>query len=227
MRGSSKEYTLQALSAVESRRLTMHAGHTPNHSLSVFPKVNPTDAASIVGEGATPTVETAIDLGAAAVIAEEEKNVTLTLPVQAERRDSKVSFVSFTEELDPNALDVMMEPSDGDKPLKGPLMLRNMPAKDELFWEEVHKKLEPISQGQNALPAVMQFQESVHIAGPSGLNAPAHGLKQSDSIGGDGSADARANADASDGETDGKAIEVDVPLKLKSTSNFGAPFGAM
>ncbi|RGP63545.1 hypothetical protein FLONG3_9851 [Fusarium longipes] len=227
MRGSSKEYTLQALSAVESRRLTMHAGHTPNHSLSVFPKVNPTDAASIIGEGATPTVETAIDLSAAAIIAEEEKKDTLLLPVQAERRDSKVSFSSFTEELDPDALDVMMEPSDGDKPLKGPLMLRNMPAKDELFWEEVHKKLEPISQGQNALPAVMQSQELGHIAGPSGLNAPAHASKQSGCFGGDGSSDARADADTSDGETDGKAIEVDVPLKLKNTSNFGAPFGAM
>jgi hypothetical protein len=114
----------------------------------------------------------------------------------------------------------MMEPSDGDKPLKGPLMLRNMPAKDELFWEEVHKKLEPISQGQNALPAVMQSQEPGPTAGPSGL-------KQSGSVGGDGSADVQAGVDASDGETDGKAIEVDVPLKLKSTSNFGAPFGVM
>ncbi|CEI61134.1 hypothetical protein FVEN_g12350 [Fusarium venenatum] len=227
IRGSSKEYTLQALSAVESRRLTMHAGHTPNHSLSVFPKINPTDPASIIGEGATPTVETTIDLGTAAAIAEEEKNDTLPVPEPTERRDSKVSFVSFTEELDPNALDVMMEPSDGDKPLKGPLMLRNMPAKDELFWEEVHRKLEPISQGQNALPVVMQSQEPEPTAGPSGLNPSAHGLKQSDSIGGDGSADVQDDADASDGETDGKAIEVDVPLKLKSTSNFGAPFGVM
>ncbi|KAH7185325.1 uncharacterized protein B0J16DRAFT_128866 [Fusarium flagelliforme] len=227
VRGSSKEYTLQALSAVESRRLTMHAGHTPNHSLSVFPKVNPTDAASILGEGATPTVETTIDLSATAVVTEDGKGDTLSLPTQTDRRDSKVSFVSFTEELDPNAPDAMMEPSDGDKPLKGPLMLRNMPAKDELFWEEVHKKLEPISQGQNALPAVMQSQELDSIAGPSGLNVLTHGLKQGGPIGGDGSADAQANSDGSDGEGHAKAIEADVPLKLKSTSNFGAPFGAM
>jgi len=205
----------------------MHAGHTPNHSLSVFPKVNPTDAASILGEGATPTVETAIDLSASAVVTEDGKGDTLSLPAQTDRRDSKVSFVSFTEELDPNAPDAMMEPSDGDKPLKGPLMLRNMPAKDELFWEEVHKKLEPISQGQNALPAVMQSQELCSTAGPSGSNVPTHGLKQGGPIGGDGSADAQANSDGSDGEGDAKAIEADVPLKLKSTSNFGAPFGAM
>ncbi|KAI6775146.1 hypothetical protein HG530_001904 [Fusarium avenaceum] len=224
-RGSSKEYTLQALSAVESRRLTMHAGHTPNHSLSLFPKVNPTDPASIVGEGATPTVESVLNLGTA--VTEGEPRDTLTVPVQSDRRDSKVSFVSCAEDLDPNALDTLMEPSDGDKPLKGPLMLRNMPAKDELFWEEVHKKLEPISQGLNSLPAVMQTDETESIAGPSSLNIPAVGPKSVGPVGGDGSADAKAETDHSDGEGSGKAIEADVPLKLKSTSNFGAPFGAM
>ncbi|SPJ85624.1 uncharacterized protein FTOL_11405 [Fusarium torulosum] len=223
VRGSSKEYTLQALSAVESRRLTMHAGHTPNHSLSLFPKVNPADPASIVGEGATPTVESVLNLDTATT--EGEPRDTLPVPVQSDRRDSKVSFVSCTEELDPNALDALMEPSDGDKPLKGPLMLRNMPAKDELFWEEVHKKLEPISQGLNSLPAVMQTSES--IAGPSSLNIQAVGPKSVGPVGGDGSADAKAETDNSDGEGGGKAIEADVPLKLKSTSNFGAPFGAM
>lgn len=225
VRGSSKEYTLQALSAVESRRLTMHAGHTPNHSLSLFPKVNPTDPASIVGEGATPTVESVLNLSTAAT--EGEPRDTLTVPVQPDRRDSKVSFVSCAEDLDPNALDALMEPSDGDKPLKGPLMLRNMPAKDELFWEEVHKKLEPISQGLNSLPAVMQTDEMESIAGPSSLNIPAVGPKSVGPVGGDGSADAKAETDHSDGEGGGKAIEADVPLKLKSTSNFGAPFGAM
>ncbi|KAM0339767.1 hypothetical protein ACHAPQ_001455 [Fusarium lateritium] len=225
VRGSSKEYTLQALSAVESRRLTMHAGHTPNHSLSLFPKVNPADPASIVGEGATPTVESVFNLGTTTT--EEESRDTLSVPVQSDRRDSKVSVVSCTEELDPNALDALMEPSDGDKPLKGPLMLRNMPAKDELFWEEFHKKLEPISQGHNSLPAVMQTQEMECIAGPSSLNIPAIGPKPVGPVGGDGSSDAKAETDNSDGEGGGKAIEADVPLKLKSTSNFGAPFGAM
>ncbi|KAF4455335.1 hypothetical protein F53441_2350 [Fusarium austroafricanum] len=198
----------------------MHAGHTPNHSLSLFSKVNPTDTGSIVGEGATPTVETVINLDAA-VVTEEEKSDILPVPVQSNRRDSKVSFASFTEELDPNAPDVMMEPSGDDKPLKGPLMLRNMPAKDELFFEKLHEALEPISQGQNALPAVMQSQELGSVAGPSGRP------KHAGPVGGDGSIDAQPDADGSDGEDSGKTIEVDVPLKLKSTSNFGAPFGAM
>ncbi|KAF9775855.1 hypothetical protein IL306_006015 [Fusarium sp. DS 682] len=225
-RVSSKEYTLQALSAVESRRLTMHAGHTPSHSLSLFPQVNPTDTGSVIGEGATPTAESVMSLDAAA-IAEQVEQDTLLVPVQADGRDSKVSLISVAKERDPNAPDVMMKPSGGDKALKGPLMLRNMPAKDELFFEKLNQALEPISQGQNALPAVMQNHGFGSIAGPSGSNAAAHMPKQDSPGGGDGSADDQPDADDSDGEGSGKAIEVDVPLKLKSTSNFGAPFGVM
>ena len=230
IRGSSKEFTLQALSAVESRRLTMHAGHTPNHSLSLFPTVNPTDTDAIVGEGATPTVETVIDL-AAALPEEPVKSPAATI-VQTARRDSKVSFVSFAaEELDPDHPEPVFEPDEGDKPLKGPLMIRNMPAKDELFWEAVNKKLEPISQGQNALPAVMQTSlEDLEVgAGPSGLNAQAQKHQKVPQVGGDGSVDAQADAEDSgnDSETSDNGIDADVPLKFKATSNFGAPFGAM
>ncbi|KAJ3502004.1 hypothetical protein NM208_g16818 [Fusarium decemcellulare] len=102
-----------------------------------------------------------------------------------------------------------------------------MPAKDELFWEAVNKKLEPISQGQNALPAVMQVsvEDPETEAGPSGLNASLHGPKTVGPVGGDGSTDAQAGADDSDGETGAKGIDADVPLKFKATSNFGAPFG--
>ncbi|KAM6535634.1 hypothetical protein FALCPG4_005184 [Fusarium falciforme] len=230
VRGSSKEYTLQALSAVESRRLTMHAGHTPNHSLSLFPTVNPTDTDAVVGEGATPTVETVIDL-AAALPEEPVKDPAATV-VQTARRDSKVSFVSFVEEeLDLDHPEPVFEPDEGDKPLKGPLMIRNMPAKDELFWEAVNKKLEPISQGQNALPAVMQTSlEDLEVgAGPSGLNAQAQKRQKVPHVGGDGSVDAQADAEDSgnDSETSDNGIDADVPLKFKATSNFGAPFGAM
>jgi hypothetical protein len=73
----------------------------------------------------------------------------------------------------------------------------------------------------------MQTNEMESIAGPSSLNIPAVGPKSVGPVGGDGSADAKAETDHSDGEGGGKAIEADVPLKLKSTSNFGAPFGAM
>ncbi|KAF4468640.1 hypothetical protein FALBO_4466 [Fusarium albosuccineum] len=224
-RSSSKEYTMQALSAVESRRLTMHAGHTPNHSLSLFPTVNPIDTSAIVGEGATPTVETVIDLSAA-LPADPEKD-TAPAPEQPARRDSKVSFAE--EALDLEHPEPTLDPDDDDKPLKGPLMIRNMPAKDELFWEAVNKKLEPISQGQNALPAVMQVsvEDPETEAGPSGLNASLHGPRTVGPVGGDGSTDAQAGADDSDGETGAKGIDADVPLKFKATSNFGAPFGVM
>ncbi|KAF5019270.1 hypothetical protein F66182_8723 [Fusarium sp. NRRL 66182] len=228
VRVSSKEYTVEALSAIESRRLTIHAGHTPNHSLTAFPKVNPTDVVSVVAEGATPTVETAVNLGAA-VPTEEAKGDTVLALRQRARRDSKVSYVSVVEEPEDHQT-AMLDPSDGDKPLKGPLMIRNIPAKDEFFWNKVNEKLESVRQGQDALPAVLQAhsQGLASIAGPSGVNVPVHGPKQVvGPVGGDGSADARADADDGDDEGDEEAIEADVPLKLKSTSNFGAPFGAM
>lgn len=228
VRGSSKEFTLQALSAVESRRLTMHAGHTPSHSLSLLPSVNDTDA--IVGEGATPTVETVIDL--AATLPEEPVKDPAATVVQTARRDSKVSFVSFAEEKrDLDHPEPVFEPDEGDKPLKGPLMIRNMPAKDELFWEAVNKKLEPISQGQNALPSVMQIslEDLEEGAGPSGSNAQAQKRQKGPQVGGDGSVDVQADAEDSgnDSETSDNGIDADVPLKFKATSNFGAPFGAM
>ncbi|KAM0417200.1 hypothetical protein ACHAPT_012777 [Fusarium lateritium] len=234
-RASSKEYTLQALSAVESRRLTMHAGHTPNHSLSLFSTANPTVTSSVVGEGATPTVETVIDL--AAVLPDEPVKDTASTVVRTAKRDSKVSFVSFAEEkLDWDHPEPMLDPDEGDKPLKGPLMIRNLPAKDELFWEAVNKKLEPISQGQNALPAVMQAaQEDLEVTpGPSSSSAQAQAQAQAQKrhkvpqIGGDGSADAQAGDESdTNSETSDNGIDADVPLKFKATSNFGAPFGAM
>ncbi|KAM5347086.1 hypothetical protein ACJ41O_010091 [Fusarium nematophilum] len=228
-RASPKEYTLQALSAVESRRLTMHAGHTPNHSLSLFPTVNPTDTSSIVGEGATPTVETVIDL-AAAVAPEEPGKKAASAPGQFDRCDSKVPLGPFPDEpLNLDHPEPVLLDADDDKPLKGPLMIRNMPAQDEIFWEAVNKKLEPISQGQNALPAVMQAspEDLKPAPGPSAVNAASHGPSAVDPVGGDGSNDARAKADDSDGEASNKSIDADVPLRFRATSNFGAPFGVM
>lgn len=220
-RGSFKEYTLQALSAPNSKRLTMHAGHTPNHSLSLFPNVNPANpdtAVSVVGEGATPIVDKAVLLEADI----QPRPEMLEMPHQFDRRDSKVSLL--TED----SMDFLME-AEHDKPLKGPLMIRNMPAKDEIFWEAVNKKLEPISQGQNALPAVMQVHaDEDSAAGPSSLQAPPQKLAVIiDPIGGDGSNDARGDVGEPGHEPEGKAADSDVPLRFKSTSNFGRPFGAM
>ncbi|KAH6982288.1 hypothetical protein BKA56DRAFT_484639 [Ilyonectria sp. MPI-CAGE-AT-0026] len=221
-RGSSKEYTLQVLNAVESRRLTIHAGHTPNHSLSLFPTVTATETSSIAGvsEGATPTVEITADVPIHHRESDDDEEDTPTR--QPGQEDPSAND-------NPDHPEPMMDPEE-DKPLKGPLMIKNIPAQDEIFWEAVNKKLTPISQGENALPAVMQSSpdDMESIADTETM----YTLDQRprgpiDPVGGDGSHDAHADADDDTCEFgDRKNIEVDIPLKFKATSNFGAPFGA-
>ncbi|KOS22332.1 hypothetical protein ESCO_001597 [Escovopsis weberi] len=110
---------------------------------------------------------------------------------------------------------------------EGPLMVKNIPAQDELFWAAVNKKLEPISQGQDALPTVMQTP-------PAELDLS----KWPDVLAVVGGGDANRTARAGDQDDDdlddeldssGKKAsqEIDIPLKLRTTTNFGAPFGRM
>ncbi|KAH7157839.1 hypothetical protein B0J13DRAFT_182139 [Dactylonectria estremocensis] len=222
LRGSSKEYTMQALAAVESRRLTMHAGHTPNHSLSLFPTVTATETNSIVGlsEGATPTAEIAADIPIYSKGPDDDDEDTPTRTHGPE----DVFTDSHLDHPEP-----IMEPGE-DKPLKGPLMIKNIPAQDEIFWEAVNKKLAPISLGENALPSVMQTSpddlESISDLGVVDfLNQRRKATL--DPIGVDGSNDAHTHIDDDACEFgDGKSVEADIPLKFKTTSNFGAPFGA-
>ena len=108
-------------------------------------------------------------------------------------------------------MEPQLEPID-DLPLTGPLMVKNIPAQDEIFWAQVNKKLEPISNGQNALPAVMVGQQDDQAS----IEKP-----EQPTFGTDGAQDL---PEESDGK---KPVEADVPLKMRSTTNFGAPFGAM
>ncbi|KAH7309060.1 hypothetical protein B0I35DRAFT_359973 [Stachybotrys elegans] len=194
---SSKEQTLQVLAAEESRRLTMHAGHTPNHSLSLFPTMSATD---VVGsEGATPTTTEPVMQPAIRGDARPHR-------FAEESRDDTPEHPSITDpnaplplgaEVDPEP---RLDPTD-DVELKGPLMVKNIPAQDEIFWAQVNKKLEPISQGHDALPTVMR--SCLDLAEESG-----------------------GPSKVADQASDPKTTEGDVPLKFKSTNNFGAPFGS-
>jgi hypothetical protein len=111
-----------------------------------------------------------------------------------------------------------LEPSD-DVPLKGPLMIKNIPAQDEIFWAKVNQRLDPISRGQDALPRVLQSPDL------DGAQIPL-GVDQSQSIVGEKPDVTSAIVEIEDEDGEGKAsVEPDVPLKFKSTFNFGAPFG--
>ncbi|ATY61761.1 hypothetical protein A9K55_008804 [Cordyceps militaris] len=192
-RSSSKAQTMQALAAGELRRRTMHAGHTPNHSLSLFPTMTTLDGSMTAGqsEATTPT---------AANKPVEEDCQEPEVTTEPDRADAALE----TDKLPDAPVDDMdetlrLEPKD-DIPLKGPLMVKNIPAQDEIFWARVNQKLEGISHGEEeALPTVMKSQLAEHEK--SMTNGASEAFEAT------------------------KPVEVDVPLKIRTTTNFGAPFG--
>ena len=207
-RTSSKDRTIQALHAEESRRLTMHAGHTPNHSLSLFPTMSVVEG-STAGQSdrQTPVVESADphkEHGHEDATDEELSKIEKLPPAEVDEGDVEEQF----------------EPVD-DVKLKGPLMIKNIPAQDEIFFDRLNKKLEPISQGgRDALPTVMRTSSGENPdAGPSHVVSQGHHVGP---IGGDASHD---NEDVDSLVSGQKRLEADIPLKIKTTTNFGAPFG--
>jgi hypothetical protein len=221
-RGVSKDHTLQVLAAEESRRLTMHAGHTPNHSLSLFPTINATENNNTTGpsEGTTPTAD--------APSAPGERLASLAQGAAPEDEEPEPKHPSITDPNAPLPLGADVDPEPhldpvDDVPLKGPLMIKNIPAQDDLFWAQVNKKLEPISQGQNALPTVVQAAIEHHDDAAPLAAGPSH-QQPIVSVGGDASHDAQP-FEENRSPREAKSAEPDVPLKLRSTTNFGAPFG--
>lgn len=231
-RASSKDHTLQVLAVGETRRLTMHAGHTPNHSLSLFPTMNVRNPdgssnATAPSDGPTPKAETATlatqDLG----------NVEQVEQVEKHKEDEpldKGKDPAEPEKPDDAELELgPLEPVD-DVPLKGPLMIKNIPAQDEIFWSEVNKKLEPISQGRDSLPTVMRADlEELEEAASSSAQAlliQQQQPRQVDPVGGgDASQDSQGIEDGDIAPRPGTSGDGEVPLKLRTTTNFGAPFG--
>lgn len=227
---SSKDQTIQAMQAEESRRLTMHAGHTPNHSLSLFPTMSVADGST---GGATQDDDTAPSQGAPSAPPEQaEETAQHEAPDETAGQTENAEHGQSKDQLHVHEADEpeeRLEPTD-DVRLKGPLMVKNIPAQDEIFWNQVNKKLEPISQGQDALPAVMRSSHSeADAASPSdtqGLDRPQG--RAVAPFGGDATYDHQppAGVEGAEEEVSGeKGVEGDVPLKLKTTTNFGAPFG--
>jgi hypothetical protein len=118
----------------------------------------------------------------------------------------------------------MFEPA-GDPELKGPLMVRNMPAHDEIFFQKLSDRLEEVCKDNSAaLPAVLKDSEPAEKAADptrrSKTRAEGQPGPQHDTAGSDaGSEDSKSSPKS--GEEEG----FDVPLKFKKRMNFGAPFG--
>ncbi|KAJ3496264.1 hypothetical protein NLG97_g2779 [Lecanicillium saksenae] len=143
-RTSSKAQTMQALAAGEMRRRTMHAGHTPNHSLSLFPTMTTLDGSMTAGQSEA-TTPTAVNK---APMDDEEEPETLPDPEHMEdAAEADKLPESPVEDVDETQMEPRLEPQD-DVPLKGPLMVKNIPAQDEIFWAQVNQKLEGISNSE-------------------------------------------------------------------------------
>lgn len=213
----SKDQTKQILATDETRRLTMHAGHTPNHSLSLFPTMTATESSS-AGARSQETTPTA---WASSGFADQHEETDPSDDCDGNPRNLKENVDDHNDQLDGGIdedLEAYLEPSD-DVPLKGPLMIKNIPAQDEIFWEKVNQRLDPISRGQDALPKVLQSPEHEAPHNPLEANQQTFGpVRKPDNE--------SAVVESDDEAGDGKAtVEPDVPLKFRSTSNFGAPFG--
>lgn len=183
--------SMKALKADANSRLTMHAGHTPTVSLSI---AHTGTSNTVVSSGSnTPTLMSGDGDGDGAM-SDDNKDES--------SEPAEPVPTCIDDELHP----AIMEPSDeGDHELKGPLTLRNMPAKDELFLRRLSDKLEKVTSGEDATPTVLKHSEDER-----GFETEI----KAQVIGGDSPA------------TDVDDAEEDVPLKLRKTSsNFGKPFG--
>jgi hypothetical protein len=212
-RVSPAELTIETLQAPELHRLTMHAGHTPNHSLSlsVFHTAASTDAPNTAGSSgaSTPTR----DLG----------TQSQALP-NLDQADAKGKDFARPEEayemptedgqFDVNAehAEALLKPSDNDRELSGPLSLRNRPVHDEIFLGKVSDKLMDSIKSDNATPTVLKTGLVEPQAAPADPKPMA-------AAGADGTAD--------DDESSPKDEGGDPPIIFKKGNNFGAPLGEL
>lgn len=185
-RALARARSIRALKADASSRLTMHAGHTPTVSLSI---AHTETTNTVVSSGSnTPTLT-----GGDGALSSDGN----------ERRES-----SEPAEPVPTSIDhepAIMEPSDEDPELKGPLTLRNMPAKDEIFLRRLSDKLEKVTSGEDATPTVLKHPDD------------------------EDEDDTDSNTQKPDSESEaGSAEETEDNIELrirKTSSNFGKPFG--
>ncbi|KAL2136834.1 hypothetical protein VTI74DRAFT_1048 [Chaetomium olivicolor] len=234
-----KAQTLQVLAAEEADRLIMHAGHTPSHSLSSLGTVTASSGTATPGSNggdSTPTVPQggafSYDVAAAREIdhPSEAPHSNGASPKAAERHDQPTD----------DHPEATFEPSE-DRPLKGPLMVRNMPIHDEAFFKTLNQKLEQVSKDDHAaLPAVLQGSRPEDDVDKSdeprkaGAGEAGSGYHQEESHRSDSTKEDTASISSASGRGSSGArsepevesgLDFDVPLKLKKTLNFGLPFG--
>jgi hypothetical protein len=218
---------MEALAAGESKRLIMHAGHTPSHSLSL--SIIPSAAASTIADSSQSSTPTQAQVdettGVEAWGVDRHSVVKAVNNIAANEATGTVTPTGISDDTDNNS--ELLESTE-DAPMKAPLMIRNIPAKDEEFLRLVNAKLEPISRGEHAVPTVMEkSSEAVSVWANMADQVP-HRTTEQPTTGTETKhvEDEDADDDDDDGQVNQKAKAVEeIPLRLKKTSNFGVPFG--
>lgn len=223
--------TQEALQTPEAHRLTLHAGHTPNHSMSLSrlhtvestqdstevtntTSSSPTRSSSCSSHNsgvATPTHPAVEDQALDQSLQDEAAGLSVA---PGANKDSTLPGEPLPGKLGDCAVPVYndLDEEDHDPALKGPLFLRNLPAADEPFIQQLSEKL-TLVKDNNLTPTVLKND---FLGEPS---EPVAQAKVETVAGGDGA----PNAD----EEEAEGVEEEIPLKLKKTSNFGAPLGQL
>ncbi|KAI0112904.1 hypothetical protein F4814DRAFT_326681 [Daldinia grandis] len=190
------DLTEETLQAPESDRLTMHAGHTPNHSISLS-RLHTVES--------TEVVNTADSSGSSTPKCCDAMDNQVQVPEKA--TDCQTSCCDLGRPKVAEVQDELEDEKDKDPELKGPLTLRNLPAADEPFLRALNDKLADVIT-HDITPTVLKHGNYFR---PSA----------SEPIVGAGDEDAH-EAHEELGEQ-----EQEMPLKLKQSSNFGAPLGQL
>ncbi|KAI1392170.1 uncharacterized protein F4822DRAFT_117545 [Hypoxylon trugodes] len=192
------ELTKEALQAPESDRLTMHAGHTPNHSMSLsrLHTVDSTGVTNTADSSGAPTPK--YQPAQINALGELSNSQTTGLSDRPHAQDQ-------TGAVDPEV--------DQDPELKGPLHLKNLPAADEPFLKALSDKLEH-AKLNNIRPRVLKHES------PTDSDESTK-ERETSKVGGDGAHDIQDPLEAE------AEPEEDIPLKLRTSSNFGAPLGQL
>lgn len=199
--------TRAALLAPEHRRLTMHAGHTPNHSMS-FSQIPTLESTTTNTAGSTGTsTPTSLDDPKMAQTDKAQDQSNPAVIPDADQESHEVPGLYYDAAISEEAI---LEPSDDDPVLKGPLCLRNRPAADEVFLRRLSDKLEAV-KATDATPSVlnepgMPENARKHLTDlePTLSTVPTNDSHVEDRL---------------------EDVEEEIPLKLKKSSNFGQPLG--
>ncbi|KAI0894418.1 hypothetical protein F4806DRAFT_122195 [Annulohypoxylon nitens] len=214
------ELTKEALQAPESDRLTMHAGHTPNHSMSLsrLHTVESTLATNTSNSSGTQTPKNPpLDAAQDGTLEQPDHGQPGSDFVIVEAcAESDTGNEPVTDRQGP--LPVLV-PREHDPELKGPLQLRNLPAADEPFLKALADKLEHVVIN-NLSPTVLEDQASQQADFPE-LNRDTIAKAS-----GDGAHDTHGKPHGEPAEEE-EEEDIEIPLKLKPSNNFGAPLGQL